>query len=50
VEITIVTEAAETATDTGSGLIRSRSAILAARSRTGTRSDGGSTGRSDTND
>jgi hypothetical protein len=34
----------------GSGLIRSRAAITAARTRTGQRSDGGSTGRSDTND
>ena len=47
---TTMTETGETAPSTGSGLIRSRSAILAARSRNGQRSDGGSTGRSDTND
>lgn len=46
---TTQTETGDTA-PTGSGLIRSRSAILAARSRNGQRSDGGSTGRSDTND
>jgi hypothetical protein len=36
--------------ESGSGLVRSRAAITAARSRTGQRSDGGSTGRSDGND
>jgi len=50
VDTTTLTETGETASGTVSGLIRSRSAILAARSRSEQRSDGGSTGRSDTND